>query len=759
MLTLDDKKYIIEDIISRKPPKKEEEKKIVQDINKALETIANSKTQNSVDNFEVFKSIYGSEKIFDLPDEKKTILIKNMPRDLGTIKKLLGNKRLIEDEQSHLMPLINCKILQYEIKDKKELYPIFGKVTNMDVTKEIGKQALSMLDNYNDKYRFVPLLVIHNQFPDIFENTINSLLTTRDESKKIKNMSLLYEFSVDIGYTPFNTRNHNELKKCTSDNFDFTILSDSINETIQKLENSLELNEKVENIVNYEERYYNPINKKVEQYCGANVPSDTIDIHDDVSISTTRSIRSGIDKMATIGMTMADNAFTGGAGILPMFHDYTTKPLVDNITQNLNRGNVTVTFNSNQDLQDEDPKVHMPLQSDKIQDLIHGLSTEDINNLSLNNLKGLFNKCISITEAIDDYEQDNQINNSNFLNPLRNLVKIIPDDKFSFDVLLDDNNTNNYLRTIVKALEVRRGDIAVDLIVDFIPRVIENNPNILADNPEFKNEISNITKYAIALNKTQSLSSNNNPLHKILELVFNGTIPEIKFDNPNQEPIVPVSENLLDIIDVSLEKVTENDPENIRILVEQAVRTDHNHFLKGNEIFDGCDKKILSILISQASMQNTFSPWNPIIADFVSMYSAEHFSQNGGGFSDDVKNTDNYNANFDVPNKLIKLATMQQKYKETKKQQYGGDTILELLIEKPSPPDTRYFWERLYFKPKEKNFIDVWIENSGNTRGMIKTFDTYNGKQFKPSFGNRDTDKHTTLKNKTYFASNLSLSL
>lgn len=737
-----------------------DKKKHIDFSQKIQETIQEIIEKGTTKNTQICDLIYKSEKIFDFPLDAKLVLVKNMPHNFNTIKNLLNNNALVKHES--LFPVINCKIFQYSTEQCDKLFdmPNIKEINNIISRKDVneyyiklGQTAFTMLDNYNDPYRFVPLISIFQGHKEIFNSTIKHICSQTSKEDIRKNKALLLDFFVDIGYTPSNNSDMIKDYNLTQNNL-YDDLQKNMTMTKEVLYNNTLFEQKFIDALEYKSEFYSPLSSKVENHfnykfkkesCQEYQNLENNDSNDDISISSVATM---------VGESVIDT-------IAPPIVANTTKLLGKVIYNQLsNRYSSGEIEDSNLKQNTSEPQSIKESCHNALLKIDNDISVfkKTIDELGADNIKILSDETLQkvITRGIYHIDKLVDTNNSENEQPMYRILKIIPNDKLKINPHDDNINVTDCLfHKIDNLLNSNKDVIASDLIKKFMPRIIEDNTGITQNNNQFYDCLSTLTHKALYYDNT---------FNSILKLALNGTIPETLSTTSEEEDKMPVTKYLLDILGTSLTNICTFGSVNLhglnrfKILLDHALNKNNNHIYKGNEIFDGCDKKILNVLLEKASSFKSCvsSPLDNLIADFLTLYTAGHFAEKGG-FSDSCKD-DGYHKALNVTEKLITLAHKQHTAWE--KKTFNGDTILMLLFDKlnKNSADTNEQSSFLswFKKSKEPNFLDVYINSSGNKETILKKFNKYPPKTFHSKLITRSdmsragTEKHITLKNKKF---------
>ncbi len=365
-------------------------------------------------------------------------------------------------------------------------------------------------------------------------------------------------------------------------------------------------------------------------------------------------------------------------------------------------------------------KIETPLQ--RLNAILPELTADNIASVSDNTLARFFDTCAAMA-ANGAFDIDNR------LKPMVKLLEIMPDDKF------DNNSVVNHERIFIvtdlikNTLDLKRGDIATDLMTHFIPKINNNNPELMRDTSElsnsFRQTLSDITQKSVEftrINQSLNPTDKRKPLETLLAFTTDNTIPEYRISDDPTEPMdIPVTGHLPEIINSTIADLRNNQTEILQSLIKHASKNDPDHIVTGTDIFNGQDKKILGVMLDTLKRAIDPNPLNEAMSDFLTLYTAGHFAE-GGGFSDTAN--DGQTHPLRVLDRLVDTVKTQTRYNDE-------PTILEHLNDKPAENN-----EITSFNPNNNNnecdFKKAYRTN-GDINRMKTLFNQYSPKPFKTS--------------------------
>jgi hypothetical protein len=346
------------------------------------------------------------------------------------------------------------------------------------------------------------------------------------------------------------------------------------------------------------------------------------------------------------------------------------------------------------------------------------LTLDNITSVSDETLARFFDTS-AVMAVCDAFDIDDR------LKPMVKLLEIIPDNKFKHNSVINNQRVFIVTDLIKNTIDLQRGDIATELMTHSIPKINNNNPELMRATSEisnsFRKELSDITALSVSLSKVDTRLKpvyKRKPLGKLLEFTKKNIIPEFTSYDPSEPMDIPVTGHLPEIIDSTIADLRQGETETLKSLIKHAHDNNPDLVVIGNDIFNGQDKKILSLILEKLRRSLNPNPLNEVMSDFLTLYTAGHFAE-GGGFSDSTD--DGQTQPLRVLERLTNAVKTQTRYNDE-------PTILERLDNKSVQTS------ELQGSPDNKSdFIKAYRQENGNLNRMKIRFNQHTPKPFKTS--------------------------
>jgi hypothetical protein len=363
-------------------------------------------------------------------------------------------------------------------------------------------------------------------------------------------------------------------------------------------------------------------------------------------------------------------------------------------------------------------KIETPLQ--RLNSILPELTADNITSVSDETLARFFDTS-AIMAAYDEFDINERFK------PLLKSLEIMPNEKFECNSVINNYRVFSVTNLIKSAIILGRGDIATELMTHSMPKINAHNPELMQGigtiANDFRQELSEITELSQILNNKDhdlTVTDNDKPLNKMWNLARTGIIPEYVSDDPTEPMDIPVTGHLPEMVASAISDLRNHELRKIKKLVEYAHDDAPHALVTGNDIFNGQDKKILSLMIATLQRSINPNPLNEIMSDFLTLYTAGHFAE-CGGFSDTAN--DDYSQPLRVLDRLVNVVNSQTQYN-------NEPTILERIENKLRQQD-QIIGDNRY--DNRCDFKKAYRTSDGMVNVMKIRFNQYPPKIFKTS--------------------------